>query len=61
MSDLYKKKCVACDGSIPAFEISEIHKYLKKIDGWHVKENEEKIFIFLKNLNSKILKKAKIL
>lgn len=32
MDDLHKKKCVACDGSIPAFDISEIYKYLKKID-----------------------------
>ena len=37
MSDLSKKKCVACDGNIPPFDKSEIHKYLKKVDGWDVK------------------------
>jgi len=31
MNDLSKKKCVACDGNIPAFDKSEIHKYLKKL------------------------------
>lgn len=58
MSDLYKKKCVACDGSIPAFEISEIHKYLKKIDGWHVKENEEKNFYLFKEFKFKNFKES---
>ena len=27
----YIKKCVACDSSIPAFDKTEIHKYLKKL------------------------------
>ena len=26
-----KKKCVACDGNIPPFDLNEIHKYLKKL------------------------------
>ena len=30
MTDL-SKKCVACKGDIPPFDISEIHKYLKKL------------------------------
>ena len=38
MEELYKKKCVACEGSIPSFELDEIHKYLKKVDGWQVKK-----------------------
>ena len=42
MEDLSKKKCVACDGSIPPFDKSEIHKYLKKVDDWDVKSNDEK-------------------
>ena len=46
MSDLSKKKCIACDGSIPAFDKSEIHKYLKKIDGWNVKNDEKKKLFF---------------
>jgi len=35
-----KKKCVPCEGGIPSFNLSEIHKYLKKVDGWDVKKNE---------------------
>ena len=41
MTDLFEKKCIPCEGNIPAFEIDEIHKYLKKIDGWDVKKNEK--------------------
>ena len=53
MSDLSKKKCVACDGGIPAFDTSEIHKYLKKIDGWDVKNNEDKSFYLIKDFKFK--------
>ena len=49
MSELYKKKCIACDGSIPAFNVEEIHKYLKKIDGWEVLQDENKNFYIEKN------------
>tara|TARA_B100001029_G_scaffold179567_1_gene189586 strand:- start:206 stop:541 length:336 start_codon:yes stop_codon:yes gene_type:complete len=49
MTDLYKKKCVACDGSIPAFDINEIHKYLKKVDGWDVKNDNDKNYYLIKN------------
>ena len=42
MDDLSKKKCIACDGNIPPFDTSEIHKYLKKVDGWEVKSNDDK-------------------
>ena len=33
MSDLVSKKCIPCKGNIPTFNIDEIHKYLKKVDG----------------------------
>ena len=49
MSDLSKKKCVACDGNIPRFDTSEIHKYLKKVDDWDVKNNNEKNYYLEKN------------
>ena len=49
MTDLYKKKCVACDGSIPAFDINEIHKYLKKVDGWDVRNDNDKNYYLIKN------------
>ena len=50
MSDLSKKKCVACDGNIPAFDKSEIHKYLKKIDGWDVEKDKNQNFFLIKVL-----------
>ena len=49
MEDLANKKCVPCEGGIPAFDIKEIHKYLKKIDGWEVLENKDKSFYIEKN------------
>ena len=44
MSDLANKKCVPCEGGIPSFKIDEIHKYLKKVDDWEVKEDKSKSF-----------------
>ena len=49
MEDLADKKCVPCEGGIPAFDINEIHKYLKKIDGWDVLEDKDKNFYIEKN------------
>ena len=40
MSDLSEKKCIPCEGNIPPFNTEEIHKYLKKVDGWDVKQDE---------------------
>ena len=48
MSDLSKKKCVACDGDVTSFDTTEIHKYLKKVDGWVVKSNDDKNFYLIK-------------
>ena len=30
MSELFDKKCVPCEGGVPALDISEIHKYVEK-------------------------------
>ena len=49
MNDLADKKCIPCEGNIPAFKIEEIHKYLKKVDGWHVKEDELDGFHIIKD------------
>ena len=49
MSDLLNKKCVPCEGDMLPFDISEIHKYQKKIDGWNVKKNEKKIYFLEKH------------
>jgi len=53
MDELYKKKCVACDGSTQPFDISEIHKFLKKVDGWDVKNNDEKNYYLEKEFKFK--------
>ena len=53
MSDLLKKKCVPCEGGVIPFDISEIHKYQKKIDGWSVVNDEKKIFFLEKKFTFK--------
>ena len=46
MSNLKDKKCVPCEGGVIPFDISEIHKYQKKVDGWDVlKDIKEKFFL----------------
>ena len=53
MDDLSKKKCIACEGNIPPFDKSEIHKYLKKVDGWDVKTNKDESFYLIKSFKFK--------
>ena len=53
MNDLLDKKCVPCEGGILPFDIGEIHKYQKKVDGWNVKKNEKKNYFFEKNFGFK--------
>ena len=44
MSELLNKKCVPCEGGILPFDISEIHKYQKKVDGWDVKKKAKETY-----------------
>ena len=44
MSKLIDKKCLPCEGGVLPMDLSEIHKYQKKVDGWDVKADENKIF-----------------
>jgi len=53
MNDLINKKCVPCEGGVSAFDLSEIHKYQKKVDGWEVKQNDKKNYYLEKNLKFK--------
>ena len=53
MSDLTKKKCVPCEGGVIPFDISEIHNYQKKVDGWSLIDNEENIFFLEKEFKFK--------
>jgi len=50
MSDLLNKKCVPCEGGVVPFDISEIHKYQKKIDGWNIIKNQKNIYSLEKKI-----------
>ena len=49
MSDLLNKKCVPCEGGVIPFDISEIHQYQKKIDGWDIIKNDKDVFLIIFN------------
>ena len=53
MSDLLNKKCVPCEGGVSPFDISEIHKYQKKVDGWNIVSNEKNVFFLEKKFTFK--------
>ena len=53
MSDLTEKKCMPCEGGVLPFDTSEIHKYLKKVDDWDVKSNNNKNYYLEKNFKFK--------
>ena len=53
MTDLADKECIPCKGDIPGFDINEIHKYLKKVDGWDVKKNKDESFFIEKEFKFK--------
>ena len=50
MTDLINKKCLPCEGGISPFDISEIHKYQKKVDGWEIIKNEKNIYLLEKKI-----------
>ena len=58
MNDLIKKKCVPCEGGAIPFDISEIHKYQKKVDGWSINKNSKDIFFLEKNFTFKNFKES---
>ena len=53
MNDLLNKKCVPCEGGVTAFDVSEIHKYQKKVDGWDLVKNEKNIYFLEKKFKFK--------
>ena len=53
MTDLFDKKCAPCEGGVTPFDISEIHKYQKKIDDWDVVKNENDIYYLEKKFTFK--------
>ena len=58
MSDLLDKKCVPCEGGVTAFDISEIHKYQKKVDGWNIIKNNKNFFLLEKKFNFRNFKES---
>ena len=53
MDKLSDKKCVPCEGNILPFDVDEIHKYLKQVNGWEVKNDENKSYFLIKNFKFK--------
>ena len=53
MNDLLNKKCVPCEGGALPFDISEIHNYQKKVDGWDIIQNEKKVYLLEKKFEFK--------
>ena len=51
--DLTKKKCAPCEGGVIPFDISEIHLYQKKVDGWDIIKDEKKNFFLIKKFKFK--------
>ena len=53
MTSLFDKKCKPCEGGVIPFDISEIHKYQKQVDGWKIIKNEKKIYFLEKKFKFK--------
>ena len=53
MSDLIDKNCVPCEGGVVPFDLSEIHKYQKKVDGWNIVKDDKEIFCLEKTFKFK--------
>ena len=53
MTKLFDKKCLPCEGGVPPLDLSEIHKYQKKVDGWDVKKSDKEIYFIEKNFKFK--------
>ena len=53
MKDLLKKKCKPCEGGVIPFDITEIHQYQKKVDGWDIIKDTNEIHFLNKRFNFK--------
>ena len=51
--NLLNKKCVPCEGGVIPFNISEIHKYQKKINGWEVVKDKKNVYFLEKKFTFK--------
>ena len=50
MTYLNKKKSLQCEVGVSKLDLSEIHKYKKKVVDWDVKSNEKKNLLLRKKL-----------
>ena len=53
MKDLHQKNCIPCRGGVIPFDISEIHKYLKKVDGWDIRKSKNETYFLEKSFKFK--------
>ena len=53
MNKLLEKKCVPCEGGVVPFDISEIHKYQKMVDGWNITKDKKDIYFLEKQFSFK--------
>ena len=58
MSELIDKKCKPCEGGVLPLDLSEIHKYQKKVDGWDIRKNNKNAYFLEKNFKFKDFKKS---
>ncbi len=58
MTDLTQKKCIPCEGGVIPFDISEIHKYQKKVDGWELAKDKTEIYFLEKEFKFKNFKES---
>ena len=58
MTDLTQKKCIPCEGGAIPFDISEIHKYQKKVDGWELVKDKTETFFLEKEFKFKNFKES---
>ena len=58
MNKLSDKKCLPCEGGVTAFDISEIHKYQKKVDGWELVKDKTEMFFLEKEFTFKNFKQS---
>ena len=53
MNKLLEKKCIPCEGGVVPFDISEIHKYQKMVDGWNIIKDKKDIYFLEKQFSFK--------
>ena len=58
MSNLHKKKCIACSGDLPALNDQEIDNFSSQVKDWTVIKNENNIKMITKYIKFKDFKNS---